>query len=198
MGQILIIITGSDRKCSDFQKILKKWAKKYQIWIILWITVATSVNFGLVSYGQRFFMWKYVISLLILIVSSCGSDERGASICEASYQNYNFRIKESKKMIGYSTVFEVHESGGGVRVIELDDDVPMAMPRLAIWNEWVFAVNGDTIWGGYNKNTKDIFGEHQWSKLPMTKLPEDSVILASSAISGREIHKPSGWDVNQK
>lgn len=140
----------------------------------------------------------YISFYAILLINSCRSDGVESTICESSHQDYFFTIKERKKTIGVSTIYEVRKFSKMIARIQLDDDVEMAAPKLAIWNEWVFAANGDTVWGGFNKNSREIFGEHQWSQLPITTLPHDSIILCSSTMSGRTINKPSGWNVIRK
>lgn len=100
---------------------------------------------------------------------------------------------ESKGVTGrVRTVLHVRTKSGDLTA-QMDDDCPVSQFRLVRKGEWILAVNGVYVIGGYRSRDGTIVGENAWEKLPFTIWRRSGEELARGAKRSDDCSAPAGF-----
>jgi hypothetical protein len=135
-----------------------------------------------------------LLAIITCVLFSCSETYKQSKVLlKAEDENITYIIVERQVQLGIETSLIVVDHGVEKVSIDLDDDAPMIFPRIAIWENWVFAANDNSIWGGYNLSNGIHYGENQWNKLPHLELPESARVLVEKRVNGRQLCIPANY-----
>ncbi|MDX2199139.1 MAG: hypothetical protein SF069_09230 [Phycisphaerae bacterium] len=83
--------------------------------------------------------------------------------------------------------------GGRAYRAHLDSHMTMGRGQLVQYGEWILLLNDGWAIGGYNCQSKRIFGDREWHQLPFRKWTGQGALIATKTYDTKPAILPAGY-----
>ena len=138
----------------------------------------------------------FVILSLTLALYGCGNHDGEKSLLQwrDTVAGVDFEVFQKPTLAKTNSYIRV-----GDKSTLIDDDAIFSMPRLLRIDNWLLVLNENDVWGGYNYDSKRLYGEYDWEELPFTVYSSGGTIVAEKRHRPKsESARPIAWPLREQ
>jgi hypothetical protein len=128
----------------------------------------------------------YSLLAALMVASACSRPSYNSEALLIQWDDPSsktiFRVTERPGVMVHTYTRLYVERDGHVDSKQIDDDARFGTISFVKYENWLLVLSDDEEWAGYNYNTSQILGEHEYEKLPFTIRKTKGSVVASKWI----------------